>query len=321
MKAAVYKRYGGPEVVHIEEVPTPVIRANEILVRIKYSTVNRTDAGFRSAEYFISRFWSGLLKPKMPILGCEFSGVVDQVASDVTKFKVGDKVFGYNDSTFGTHAEYIVIAADGLVRHIPDNIDFKEAAALTEGSHYALADLYAGKIKPGQHWLINGGTGAIGSAAVSLAAHFGALVTAVCATEDIELVKSRGADVVMDYLKEDFTNSDKLYDVVFDAVGKSSFGKCKKILKPGGKYISTELGANAENVWLAIWGKIVGGKRVLFPIPIFRQEDLDLLLKLASSGEFTPLMDRTYELDDIVEAHRFVDSGKKKGNVTVHIAD
>jgi NADPH:quinone reductase-like Zn-dependent oxidoreductase len=229
MKAIVYEKYGPPEVAMLMEVEQPIPKDYEVLVKVYASTVNRTDSGFRSAEYFISRFWSGLLRPRHKILGCEFAGVIAEVGEKVTLFKKGDKVFGFNDQTFGGHAEYLTIAETDALATIPENLSFEEAAALTEGAHYALVNIRAVKVKPGQNVLVYGATGAIGSAAVQLLKHFGAIVTAVCNTNNVKLVQSLGADAVIDYQTQDFTNTDIKFDFIFDAVGKSSFGVCKPL--------------------------------------------------------------------------------------------
>jgi NADPH:quinone reductase-like Zn-dependent oxidoreductase len=242
MKAAIHTKYGPPEVIQLAEVPKPTPKENEVLIKVYATTVNRTDCGFRSAEYFISRFFSGLFKPKNQILGNEFSGVIEATGKNVTGFKSGDKVFGYNDITFGANAEYMIMPENGAMTIIPSGLTFEVAACITEGGHYALCDIRAAKVKAGQNVMIYGATGAIGSAAVQLAKYFGATVTAVCNTKNIELVKSLGADVVIDYTKEDYTKTGQTFDFVFDAVGKSSFGICKPILSKNGIYISTELG-------------------------------------------------------------------------------
>lgn len=321
MKAIVYSRYGPPAVAQLREVAKPVPKADEILVKVYASTVNRTDSGFRSAEYVISRFWTGLFRPKYPILGSEFAGMVEEIGDRVTSFQVGDSVFGFNDSTFGGHGEYLTIAAEDAVTHKPQNLDFAEAAALTEGAHYALVDIRAAKVKSGQHVLVNGATGAIGSAAVQLLKHFGAVVTAVCGTKNVDLVKSLGADTVMDYQKQDFTQTNDRYDFIFDAVGKSSFGQCKPLLKPKGIYISTELGKNGENIFLALFTPLFRGRRLLFPLPTISKEDVEFLKDLAEKGIFNPVIDRTYALDEIVEAYTYVETGQKIGNVILKVVN
>lgn len=321
MRAVVYTEYGSPEVAKLAEVSKPEPKVNELLIKVHASTVNRTDSGFRSAEYFISRFWSGLLRPKYQILGCEFAGVVEAIGKGVTAFKVGDRVFGFNDKTFGGHAEYLAIAESDAIVTMPDSISFEQAAAGTEGSHYALVDIRAAKVERGQHVLVYGATGAIGSAAVQLLKQMEANVTAVCKTKNVELVKSLGADVVIDYQTQDFTKTADKFHFIFDAVGKSSFGQCKPLLTEKGIYISTELGKNAENVLLAITTPIRGGKKVLFPLPTITKEDALFLKGLLEKGEFKPVIDRIYTLDQIVEAYKYVESGQKVGNVVLKIVE
>lgn len=321
MRAIVYTKYGPPEVAQLKEVPKPIPKSNEILVKVYASTVNRTDSGFRSAEYFISRFWTGLLRPKYQILGCEFSGVIEEIGESVTTFKVGDKVFGFNDKTCGGHGEYLTIAETDAITLMPDGISFEEAAALTEGAHYALVDIKAAKIEKGQMVMVYGATGAIGSAAVQLLKHFGATVTAVGNTKNMELVKSLGADIVIDYQTQDFTKTEDRYSFIFDAVGKSSFGKCKPLLTENGIYISTELGKNGENIFLALYTPIFSKKKLLFPIPTINKEDVIFLKELAEKGEFRPVIDRQYKLEQIVEAYKYVESGQKTGNVIIKIVE
>ena len=319
MKAAIYNQYGPPEVVRLAEFEKPVAKDNEVLIKVSASTVNRTDCGFRSANYFIVRFWSGLFRPRNPVLGCEFAGVIEAIGKNVTAFKPGDKVFGYNDSKFGGHAEYMTMAEDDSLETMPENISFNEAAAITEGAHYALCDIRAAKISAGQQVLINGATGAIGSAAVQLIKHLGAGVTAVCDTQNTELVKSLGADVVIDYLKQDFTQLNARFDVIFDAVGKSSFRKCLPLLKKGGIYMSTELGFMSQNPFLAMITPLFGGKKLLFPIPVISKKDVGFLKEMVANGSFRPVIDRTYPLEQIVEAYRYVETGMKTGNVIISI--
>lgn len=319
MKAAVYKKYGPPEVAVLTEIPKPAPKDNEILVKVYASTVNRTDAGFRSAEYFISRFWTGLFSPKHKVLGCEFSGVVEAVGSQVGSFRIGDKVFGFNDKTCGGHGEYLTIAETDAVTNMPENMGFEEAAALTEGAHYALVDIRAAKVTKGDHVMVYGATGAIGSAAVQLLKHFGAHVTAVCNTKNIGLVKALGADVVIDYQTQDFTKIDTRFEFIFDAVGKSSFKACKPLLTQKGIYISTELGKNAENIWLALITPLWGGKKLLFPIPDISKQDVVFLKELAERNQFKPVIDSHYKLVQIVEAYKYVETGQKTGNVILKI--
>ena len=319
MKAALYHDYGPPEVVGIDEVTKPTAGDDEILIQVITTTVNRTDCGFRSAEYFVSRFFSGLWKPKNKILGNEFAGVIESTGKSVTSFRAGDRVFGYSDTTFGAHAEYLTIKESGAVATIPEKLSFDEAAPILEGSHYALSDIRAAKVKSGQHVLVYGATGGIGSAAVQLLKYFEAHVTAVCGSAHVELVKSLGADRVVDYQTEDFTRTDQRYDFIFDAVGKCSFRMCKPLLKSDGIYISTELGKRGDNVWRALFAPLLGKKRVMFPMPVISRDDVFFLKKVVEEGHFLPVIDRFYSLDQIVDAYRYVETGEKVGNVVVRM--
>ena len=321
MKAAINTRYGLPDVVKVMEVPKPIPDGNEVLIKVYASTVNRTDCGFRSAEYFISRFWSGLIKPRYKTLGCEFAGEIEAIGENVKSWKVGDRIVGFNDKKFGGHAEYMTLPENETFTTIPANLSYNEAAPLFEGAHYALCYIRAAKVKSGQNVLVNGATGAIGSAAVQLLKYFGANVTATCNTKNKELVKTLGADFVIDYTQEDFTKTGQVFDFIFDAVGKSSFGQCKPLMKKGSVYTSTELGKNAENIFLALFTPVFCNKKVLFPIPSITKEGINFLKKMAESGQYKPLIDRTYALEQIVEAYRYVDTGQKTGNVVIKIID
>jgi NADPH:quinone reductase-like Zn-dependent oxidoreductase len=321
MKAIVYTKYGPPEVVKLTEVDRPLARDNEVLIKVYATTVNRTDSGFRSANYFITRFWSGLLRPKYNILGCEFAGIIEEIGKNVTSFKIGDKVFGYNDKTCGGHGEYLSISESDAIALMPHNVNFEGAAPITEGAHYALNNIKASKIRSGQNALVYGATGAIGSAAVQLLKYFETNVTAVCNTKNLEIVKKLGADTVIDYQTQDFTKTKIKFDFIFDAVGKSSFGKCKALLNKRGIYISTELGKNAENIFYALTTPIFGGKKVLFPIPTINKEDVIFLKALVEKGVYKPLFDRQYKLEQIIEAYKYVESGQKIGNVVIKVAD
>lgn len=319
MKAIIHTRYGPPDVLKLAEIPKPVPKENEILIKIYATTVNRTDCGFRSAEYFISRFFSGLFRPKNQVLGNEFAGEVVETGSSVTQFRVGDRVFGYNDTTFGAHAQFMIMPENGTLAPIPAGMTFEEAAPITEGGHYALCDIRAAKVSAVQKVLVIGATGAIGSAAVQLCCYLGAEVTAVCAGKHIELVKSLGAKTVIDYQKEDFTLIQEKFDFIFDAVGKSSFGKCKPLLKNKGIYISTELGKGGQNPFLALITPVFGGKKLLFPLPSIKKEDVIFLKELVEKGKFKPVIDRVYSLEEIVEATKYVETGQKTGNVIISV--
>jgi NADPH:quinone reductase-like Zn-dependent oxidoreductase len=320
MKAAVRTRYGPPEVVRIADVDTPAVGDHEVLVKVHVTTVNRTDCGFRSGKPFIVRFFSGLSKPKVTVLGSEFAGVVEAVGRGVASFEVGDSVFGFSEWRWGAHAEYLSIAEDGSLATMPANVTYEEVAPSTEGSHYALSFIRKAKIRSGQDVLVNGATGAIGSAAVQLLKHLGAVVTAVCDTEHVELVRGLGADRVIDYTAEDFTKDEQTYDMVLDAVGKSSFGRCKRLLKPGGLYLSSDFGPLSQNPILALVTPLFGGKKVMFPIPPrFDQATVRHFKKMIESGAFRPVIDRRYPLDQIVEAYRYVETGRKIGNVLISV--
>ena len=321
MKAAVCTRYGPPEVVVISEVEKPATGDNGLLVNVRATTVNRTDCAYRAARPFFMRFLTGVIRPRSAVLGTEFAGVVEAVGSGVTSFEVGDKVFGYNEGPFGAHAEYMSIPEDGSVATMPANVTYQQAAPSTEGSHYALAHIRAAKIRSGQDVLVYGATGAIGSAAVQLLKSLGAHVTAVCGTDHLGLVKSLGADKVIDYTAEDFTQDNQRFDVVLDSVGKSSFSHCRRLLKPRGIYISSELGPLAQNPFLALIATLHGGKKVMFPIPKHDQPMMRHLAKLIESGEFRPVIDRTYPLDQIVDAYRYVEAGQKTGNVVINVGE
>ena len=320
MKAAVHTRYGPPEVVHISEVKKPAAKDNELLVKVHATTVNRTDCGFRSGKPFFSRFLTGLVRPRGTILGNEFAGEVEATGDGVTAFAPGDRVFGFIglSGPFGAHAEYLTIPENGPLATIPAGLTYQEAAPSTEGSHYALSNIRRARIRSGQDVLVYGATGAIGSAAVQLLKSVGAGVTAVCATANVELVKGLGADRVIDYTAGDFTNGSQKYDVVFDAVGKTSFGRCRRLLKPGGIYLSTEgrLGFLAQ----VIVTPLLRGKKVMFALPKLDQATVRHFKELIESGQFRPLIDRRYPLDQIVAAYRYAETGQKIGNVVISVA-
>jgi NADPH:quinone reductase-like Zn-dependent oxidoreductase len=319
MKAVVCPTYGPPNVLKHVEVDKPSLKANELLVKVYATTVNRTDCGVLRARPFIARLVYGLRKPRRPILGNEFAGVVEAVGQDVSTFQVGDKVVGVNTTTFGAHAQYMTIPAHWMVTALPRNLGYEEAAPSGEGASYALKDLRAGKVRRGQKVLINGSTGAIGSASVQLAKHFGANVTAVCDTRSIDLVKSLGADHIIDYTREDFTKRAQTFDFIHDAVGKSSFRKCKPLLKPGGIYCSSDGGFLFQNPFWALWTSRFGNKRLVMPVPKIRQQDMVFLRDLIEAGEFTPVIDRRYPLEHIIEAFTYVEQGHKTGNVVVTV--
>ena len=320
MWAAVRDRYGPPEVVRVIELERPAVKDHDVLVRVHATTVNRTDCGLRAAKPWIYRLFLGLRRPRRTVLGTEFAGEVEAVGDGVTAFKVGDRVFGFSGTAFGAHAEYLALPEDeSLLATIPEGLTFEEAAPGSEGSHYALSSIRAAKVRRGQDVLVYGATGAIGSAAVQLLKQLGATVTAVCATDQLDLVKSLGADRVIDYTAEDFTRDGHSYDVVMDAVGKSSFGRCRRLLKPRGVYLSSDLGPLSQNPLLALVTPLGRGRRVRFPVPRSDPGAMAHLKELIGSGAFRPLVDRRYRLDEIVEAYRYVETGRKVGNVVISV--
>jgi NADPH:quinone reductase-like Zn-dependent oxidoreductase len=320
MKAAVRMRYGPPDVVRVVDVAPPTISEHDLLIRVHATTVNRTDCGFRAGHPWIVRLFGGLRRPKATILGCEFAGVVEAVGGAVTTYTVGDRVFGFSEDRFSGHAELLAMPEGGSLATIPPNVTFEEAAAATEGSHYALSLITKARIGPGHQVLVNGATGAIGSAAVQILRDLGATVTAVCAGEHADLVRGLGAERVIDRTTEDFTRDALTYDVVLDAVGKSSFGRCKRLLKRRGIYLSTDLGPLSQNPILALVTPILGGRRAMFPIPPrYRQPEVERFRSMLESGAFMPVIDRRYPLDRIVDAYRYVETGEKIGNVVITV--
>ena len=319
MRAAVRTSYGPPEVVRIAEVAKPAVRDNEVLVKVHATTVNRTDCGFRAGRPFFVRALTGLPRPRVTVLGSEFAGEVEAVGHSVTAFAVGDRVFGFKGLPFGAHADYLAIPEDGFLATMPAQLSFEEAAPSTEGSHYALSFIRKAKVRSGHDVLVNGATGAIGSAAVQLLKHLGARVTAVCGTEQVELVKGLGADRVIDYTAEDFTADERRYEVILDAVGKSSFGRCRRLLKPRGVYLSSEFGPLSQNLVLALVTPLAGRRRVGLNIARDDPRMAAELQELIETGAFRPLIDRRYPLDQIVEAYRYAETGRKIGNVVISV--
>jgi NADPH:quinone reductase-like Zn-dependent oxidoreductase len=322
MRAIVYTKYGPTDVLQLKEVEKPAPRENEILVKVHATTVNRTDNATIKAIPFFARLVTGIFKPKKETPGTEFAGEVEAVGKKVSTLKVGEKVFGFDDQGSGSHAEYMTISEDKAMT-IPENITYEQAAASTEGAHYAYNFINKVNLRKDHKVLVNGATGAIGSAAVQLLKYFGIFVTAVCDTKNIELVKSLGADKVIDYTKEDFTKDDQKYNFVFDTVGKSSFFKCKQLLQPGGVYISSDLGYMAQNLFLPLITPIIkpmlGNKKTIFPIPTDIRGSLLFIKKLIEKGKFKAVIDRKYPLEQIVEAYKYVEKGQKTGNVVITV--
>ena len=319
MRAVVHDRYGPPDVLRLEEVERPVPKDDEVLIRIRATTVNRTDCGLRSAEVFISRFITGIARPKRRILGGELAGQVEAVGAAVTEFEVGDEVFGVNG--YGAHAEFICLRESAPLAHKPAGTTFEEAAAVCDGASLALACLRkAGPLK-GRRVLVYGASGSVGTAGVQLAKHFGAEVTAVCNTKNLELVASLGADRVVDYTQEDFTRSGETYDVIFDAVGKHSFRRCRRSLKPGGIYLETDLGFLWHVPLLALLTRWIGDKKVALGITKYAKQDVMFLKGLIEAGDYRAVIDRSYPLEDVVEASRYVETGQKTGNVVLTVGE
>lgn len=319
MKAILHARYGPPEGLIYQDVEKPTPKENEILVRVHAATVNRTDSANLRAQPFVIRFMTGLLKPNNLATGTDFAGEVVAIGKHVKEFAPGERVFGFDDNGLSSHAEYLTIPIDKGVDLIPADISYAEAAASIEGAHYARNFLNKVDLKADSRVLINGATGAIGSAMLQLVKARGVYVTAVCNTKNLELIQSLGADRVIDYQKEDFTLDKERYHFVFDAVGKSTFRLCKPLLLPGGVYISSELGWMAQNLFYALTTPLLGGKKVIFPIPSNIKASIKRVKALMEQGKFKAVIDRGYSLETIVEAFHYVESGQKTGNVVVSL--
>ncbi|MBA7479080.1 alcohol dehydrogenase [subsurface metagenome] len=320
MKAVVCTKYGPPDVLQLKEVEKPVPKDNEILVKVHATTVTPADCRIRSFTvppmfWLMGRLVLGFTKPKKAILGMELSGEVESVGKDVKLFKKGDQVFG---STYGmgwgSYAQYKCMPEDGMVGIKPTNLSYEEAAGVTFGGNSALWFLKEGTIQSGQKVLIYGASGGVGTFAVQLAKHFGAEVTGVCSTTNLELVKSLGADKVIDYTKEDFTKNGETYDIVFDAVGKTSFSRCKNSLTQEGAYLHTVMLATQVR-----WLSMTSGKKIVGETAVENIENFIFLKELLEAGKIKPVIDRSYPLEQIVEAHRYVDTGRKKGNVVITV--
>jgi len=319
MRAVIQDRYGPPEVLRIAEVDTPEPAEDEVLVHVHASTVTRGDAmGVRGVEYRFTRVFTGIRRPRQPIVGTEFAGRVEQVGTAVDEFHIGDDVFGVKA---GANAEYVAPKESGVIIQKPAGLTYEEAAAIPDGSLIALSCLRPVAPLEEKSVLVYGAAGSIGTAAGQLLAHhFGAEVSAVCDTKDVELVRSLGAREVLDRLNQDFTNEDTTYDLIFDAVGKHSFRRCRRSLKPGGMYITVDLGFMYHAPFLALATRLVGSKRAKVGIGRYKKDDLLLIKELVEAGKYRPVIDRTYALDEIVEAVRYVESGQKTGNIVLRVA-
>jgi len=317
MKATVYTQYGSPEVLQLKEVAMPVPKDNEVLVRIKATAVNSGDVRMRKADPFAVRFIFGLTKPRLNILGSVFSGEVERVGSQVTQFKAGDQVFGHTDMRFGAYAEYIAVPEDGSLALKPAGISHTEAAVIPFGGVTAWHFIKKAAIKPGQRVLVVGASGAVGSAAVQLAKSLGAQVTGVCSTSNIELVKSIGADKVIDYTKEDFTQNGQTYDVIFDSVNTISVSRSLKSLSKNGVMILSAAGM--AEMLQGFWISATSGRKVLTGVISHAAADIRLLKDLVDAGKYKPVLERTYPLAQMAEAHAYVEQGHKKGNVGIEV--
>jgi NADPH:quinone reductase-like Zn-dependent oxidoreductase len=316
MKAVVCDRYGPPEVLRIEDIERPVPGPDEVLIRIRATTVNRSDTETRQGSPAVARLLTGLRRPRHRVLGTELAGEVQAAGSAVTEFKPGDAVFGVRAWKFGAHAEFVCMRESAALALKPAGMSFEETAAVCDGVILALMGLRPADVRKGRSILVYGASGSIGTAAVQLSRYFGADVTAVCGTKNLDLVRSLGAEQVIDYTREDFTTNGQAYDVIFDAVGKHSFGRCRDSLNPGGIYVATD---GLHNLLLAQWTRF-GDKKVIFPIPPrYTKQDVLFLKGLLEAGQYRPVIDRRYPLAEVVEANRYVDTEQKTGNVVLTV--
>jgi len=318
MRAVVHDRYGPPDVLRVGDVARPVPDEDEVLVRVHASTVTRGDAmGVRSVDYRFTRLFTGIRRPRRTHFGSEFAGSVEEVGADVTEFQVGDDVFGVKG---GANAEYVTVDESGVIATKPTGLTYEEAAAIPDGSLLALTCLRPAGPPKGKNFLVYGAAGSVGTAAVQLLAHhFEAEVTAACDTKDVELVRSLGAQKVIDRLREDFTKNGQTYDVILDAVGKHSFRRCRRSLNPDGVYVTMDLGFMYHVPLVALATRFVGSRRAKLGIGRYTKEDLLLVKELVEQGRYRPVIDRSYELDEIVEAVRYVETGQKSGNVVLRV--
>ncbi|MGF1925325.1 MAG: NAD(P)-dependent alcohol dehydrogenase [Bacteroidia bacterium] len=317
MKAAIRYEYCTPDLLKITDIPLPRPGVDEILVKVKATTVNRTDCGVLTGKPWALRLFIGLFKPARPITGTDFAGIVVDKGDNVDQFEIGDHAYGFYDQGLSSHAEYVVVSTKKVILKKPENVTFELAAASLEGAHYAFYFLKDLQLKAGNRILINGGTGAIGNAALQFLKHFNIRVTVTCESDFVALLKAQGAETVVDYQKEDFTAINEQFDYIFDAVGKSSFRKCKPLLKSRGTYLSSELGENWQNPILALLSPFMKNKKVKFPIPFSAKQSMKFIDKLVLNGEFIPLIDRRYKFEEIESAYNYVLSGKKRGNVVI----
>lgn len=321
MKAVTRSKYGLPEVLEIKEVEAPRIGDSEILVKVHATTVNRTDCANLTGKPYVVRIFTGITAPMKSVPGTDFAGEVMEVGKEVTDFEPGDRVFGFDDNGLSSMAEYMCISASKGIRRIPLGITFEDAAASAEGAHYAINFINKVKLRSGEKALVNGGTGAIGSSLIQILKFHGLKVVATGPTEHLETLKSLGAERVINYRTEDFTQDEEKFDYVFDSVGKSTFGNCKNLLVKDGIYISSELGPYSQNPFLAISTTFSEGKKVRFPLPVNIPESLKIISELIESGNYKPLIDRSYPMEKVQEAFGYVMSGEKIGNVILNIGE
>lgn len=321
MKAMITTAYGSADVFKLKELPKPTAGPNELLIKIHASSVTKADTMMRTGKPYIGRLFTGLSKPKLKVWGCGFAGTVESVGSEQSKFKVGDKVFGESVSTMGAYAEYILVQEDGIVAPLPHHLSFEEAAGMCDGGITSLNFLLnLGKIQKGQKVLINGASGSLGTAAVQIAKYFGAEVTGVCSEKNLEMVKALGADHLINYAKKDFTQDSHAYDLIYDTVGMSSFSTAKNALKENGQYISPVLGATllCDMIKTSISGKKKAKFSATGALP--KKETMRLMkimIEMIEEGKLNGIVDRCYSLEELPEAHQYVDQGHKKGNVVV----
>jgi len=324
MKAVVCPRYGAPDVLELREVAKPTPKDREVLIKVRATTVTSGDCRVRSLNFpkgfgLIGPLALGMSKPRQPILGTELAGEIESVGKDVRKLKVGDEVFAFSGAAMGCYAEYKLMPEEGAVARKPANLTYEEAATLSFGGTTALSFFRRGRVQKGDDVLVNGASGGVGTSVVQLAKHFGAAVTGVCSTGNLDLVRSIGADEVIDYTKEDFTQNGRAYDVIVDTVGTAPFSRSGGSLKKGGRLllVLSTLPDTLEGLWVSM----TSDKKVIAGPAAGRQEDVRLLARLAESGEIKPVIDRRYPLEEIVEAHRYVDTGHKRGSVVIAVGD
>lgn len=330
MKAITFTEYGSPAVLKLNDVEKPTPKINEVLIRIRATSLNVGDLWARNFKaitpgkfsmpflfWLPARMFFGWSKPKVNILGSEFSGEVEAVGSDVKRFKKGDRVFGYRGQSMGANAEYLCVSESGMIAPMPANMTYEEAAAIPYGALTALSLLRKVNIQPGQKVLVNGASGGIGSAAVQIAKHFGAHVTGVCSTPRVDFVKSIGADKVIDYTKEDFTQNGETYDLILDIMNKSSFARCKDSLTPTGVYLLASF--KMKQVFQMVWTSMTGGRKVVCALSEEKPADLVIIKDLAEAGKIKAVIDKRYPLEQTAEAHRYVEKGHKKGNIVITV--